>query len=130
MRISRKGSSTFSVIISDSQKCRNSSGEHCYSLRSRGPPTEAVDSASFNPDLACEVPDDSTNRIPVSMDKKNEKVGEEEHADDEREKEEDFQVSNDTDADDITDDRKAQTQAGSEKAKSQQEEKKEKSPRK
>ncbi|KAK7080910.1 hypothetical protein SK128_026218 [Halocaridina rubra] len=91
----------------DSQKCRNSSGEHCYSLRSRGPPSETIECASLNSDFANDAPENSTHQMPLL--KKAEKLGEEEHADDEREIDEEDDnddVSKDVEGMDVADDKK------------------------
>ncbi|XP_069942503.1 uncharacterized protein [Cherax quadricarinatus] len=73
----------------DSQKSRNSSGEHCYSLRSRGPPSKIKQKSPGGQELNSEVQEE--NSVKTSLEKVSEKVGgEDNHADDEREKEDEF----------------------------------------
>lgn len=91
----------------DSQKSRNSSGEHCYSLRSRGPPSKIRQNLQGNQELNSEL--QGENCVKASVGKKSEKVGgDEEHADDEREKEdEDFSRSHKVEeSDDLAEEKK------------------------
>lgn len=85
---SSTSSSTSPSSSPDSLKCRSTSGEHCYSLRSRGPPSEVIEDTSVaNSSLCSEGVDESLGKTPPR--KRNEKVLEEEQADDEREGDED-----------------------------------------
>ncbi|KAG7154314.1 Zinc finger protein 106-like, partial [Homarus americanus] len=98
----RKSCSSSPSSSPDGQKSRNSSGEHChalrstsgehcYSLRSRGPPSKIKHKPPGSAETNNDSPDENSNK---TAPEKIEKVGEEDHADDEREREdEDFRIS-------------------------------------
>ncbi|XP_069179421.1 uncharacterized protein [Procambarus clarkii] len=88
-RKSCSSSSSSPASSPDSQKSRNSSGEHCYSLRSRGPPSKIKQKLLGNVEVNNDVQEE--NSVKTSLGKASEKVGGEDgHADDEREKEDEF----------------------------------------